>query len=88
MADNHDHDRASQVDELFKRKETIRNKLEQAKGRLDEINKRIQEEEDQLTALGVTPHTAEQVLEELNNEIIVCIDTATRLVEEIENDSE
>lgn len=86
MADKHDHDQASVLEDLFKRKEAIKNKLEQAKGRFDEIERRVQEEEQELLALGVTPETAEQVLEALNNEIIIYMDTATRLVEEIEND--
>lgn len=77
---------ARRLKDLFNRKEDLKSKLEQAKGRYAELERRVQEERQALQDLGVTPETAEEVLSALENEINECLDTATKLVEAIEDE--
>ncbi len=80
-----EHDFSSELEKLRKRREEVKNTIEQAKGRAAELEHRAEEQKKILENMGVTPDTALHVLEALKHEIIYTKDIAERLLEEVED---
>lgn len=80
-----EHNFSDKLEELRRRREAVKNTIEQAKGRAVELERRAEEQNKILSDLGVTPETAPKVLEALEQEIVYNTDLAERLLEEVEN---
>jgi len=73
------------ISDLEKRSLAVRGIIDQAKGKLSELEKQQAEAEHRLNVLGVTLEEAESVLESLHTEIEENYKIANSLLEEVEN---
>ena len=69
--------------ELHKEKESLQNKINNAKGRLSVIEEQIKTTLAELNNLGVTPENAESTLFNLNKEIAELYVEAKSIVDDI-----
>ena len=71
------------IAELHKEKESIQNKINNAKGRLSVIEEQLKDTLRELNELGVTPEDAESTLLRLSKEIASLYSEAKVLVDDI-----